>query len=428
MEITNPIQDNSEGPGPGKPEPPPGYAPLSVQNRTDWNTFLDYLKSQGNINLNDPQVGINFLNQYKQNNPSFSITPQQLPFIQYEQSQLRKGDAFGNLNADQLKTIRTGLRPEYLNANVPDFNTFTPDTAKLYYPQFKSGNRDFGTNMEDYLSAKGGVPVTQPASTSAVSPTTTTPLQWDRAAMKQKYASNPYLMDQNRYNWGEKLNNEFPQAGGNVREGVVNAAKFNGIDPALLYGSAMEEGMSGAVDPKYADNASEAYVNWSEKNKDKAGDYPVDGFYNYGLDQFADNAASLEKKGYLPKGFSDKYTKFYAENEKGEKINASAFKTDADALMAKSAMMRQSKDELDDYIKNSGVKLTPNQKEFFLLANYNGGIGLMKKMIQSYKDKGYLKDEKFLDVKFVPESYRGVYRNVMARLQSAHQLRDEKML
>src|SRR6185312_5334667 len=114
-----------DGPGdPKKPAPPQGYAPLSVQQRTDWNQFLDYLKGQGNVNLNDPQVGVNFLNQYKLNNPNFSITPEQIPFIQYEQSQLRKGDAFGNLSPDQLKALRAGMSPNYLNANIPEGNAF----------------------------------------------------------------------------------------------------------------------------------------------------------------------------------------------------------------------------------------------------------------------------------------------------------------
>jgi hypothetical protein len=49
-------------------------------------------------------------------------------------------------------------------------------------------------------------------------------------------------------------------------------------------------------------------------------------------------------------------------------------------------------------------------------------------MIQSYKEKGYLKDDKFLDTKFEPASYGGVYKNVQARLQSAQQLKDEKQL
>jgi len=400
------------GPGPERPAPPPGYQPTTPAQRQEWNTFLDYLKSQGNIDINNPQVGLNFFNQYKQNNPNFSLTPEQIPYIEYEANQLRRGDSFGNLNADQLKQLRQGLGQKFIDQT---------NTYQSYYPQYTKAGVSYGTDFEKFLNGGGNAPVATPTPVNQ-------PVQFDSVAQNKKYSSNPYLMEQGRYNWGAKLSNTFPQAGGNVREGVVNAAKFNNIDPALLYGSAMEEGMSGAVDEKYADRASEAYVNWSNKNADKAGDYPVDGFYNYGLDQFADQAAALEKKGYLPKGFSGRFTKFYAENEKGEKLNAPAFKTDADALIAKSAMMRQANDQLEAYTKKTGITLTPHQKEFFLLANYNGGVGNMQKMIQSYKDKGYLKDDKFLDVNFKPAAYGGIYKNVQARLQVANQLRNEKLL
>lgn len=275
---------------------------------------------------------------------------------------------------------------------------------------------------ELFSAAVPGPGKTPPPTTPPVAPPAPPP---DPNALRKKYAANPYLMDQGRYNWGSKLNNEFPIAGGNVKQAVLSAAKQNGIDPALLYSSAMEEGMSGSVDPKYSDNASEAYVNWSEKNKDTAQKYPVDGFYNYGLDQFAGQAKDLEKKGYLPAGFSKRFQTFQATNEKKEPISVPAFQNDSDALTAKSAMMKLSQDQLEGYAKKNGLTLTPAQKNFFLLANYNGGEGNMQKMIQSYKDKGYLKDDAFLDPKFKPASYGSIYKNVQARLQSAQQLKAE---
>ncbi len=251
------------------------------------------------------------------------------------------------------------------------------------------------------------------------------------AKLKSKYKSNPYLVDpagnNNRYFWATQTNREFPLTGGNVGEAVRNAAKLNNIDPALLYSSAMEEGMSGAIDTKNWENASEAYVDWAAKNPQQGEKFLVDGFYNYGLDQFAGIAPTLEKKGYLPKGFSSNYTTFDAANEKKEKIKASAFNTDANALIAKSAMLRLSQDQLDSYVKKSGTNLTDRQKQFFLLANYNGGEGNMQKMIDSYKQKGYLKDDKFLDASFQPESFGSIYSNVMARIQSADMLRSEKV-
>jgi hypothetical protein len=243
----------------------------------------------------------------------------------------------------------------------------------------------------------------------------------DKETLRKKYADNKILADQNRYNWGNKLDTEFLEgSGGTPRQAIYAAAQQNKVDPTLLYSSAMEEGMSGRLNAK---NASSVGSDYPDKFVD---DYPVDGFYNYGLDQFADNAKSLEKKGYLPKGFSSRINSYKTKNEKDEPVNAAVFKSDADAVMAKSAMMRQSQDQLNTYTKKTGVKLTPAQQNFFLLANYNGGEGNMQKMIQSYQDKGYLKNDDFVtNPNFKPASYGSIYSNVQARLQSAKQLKDE---
>ena len=249
------------------------------------------------------------------------------------------------------------------------------------------------------------------------------PVTINRAKLQAQAKGNPYLNDSNhRYYWGELMNRDFPNSGGNVRQGVLTAAKQNNIDPSLLYASAMEEGMSGAIDDKRSGEAGADYVDWSTKNADKAQNYPVDGFYNYGLDQFAGQAKDLEKKGYLPKGFSTSaFTTYQTKNEKGEKLNAPAFDSDQNALIAKSAMMRQAQDQLDNYAKKTGVNLSDKQKTFFTLANYNGGEGNMQKMLASYKDKGYLKDDSFIDnPNFKPEAYGQIYGNVQARIQSAN--------
>lgn len=254
---------------------------------------------------------------------------------------------------------------------------------------------------------------------------------FDPEILKEKYKSNPYLVGKdnkadNRYFWATQTDREFPLTGGNVKDAVTEAAKLNNIDPSLLYSSAMEEGMSGAIDDKNWENASEEYVDWSKKNPQIAQEYPVDGYYNYGLDQFPGVAKTLEQKGYLPKGFSDQYTTFTAENEKYKKIKTAAFKTDADALKAKSAMMRLAKDQLGNYAKKQGIELTPAQEQFFMLANYNGGEGNMQDMLKSYKDKGYLKNPKFLkDISFKPASYDQIYQNVMRRLEASKMMKNE---
>ena len=243
--------------------------------------------------------------------------------------------------------------------------------------------------------------------------------------IKQKYKGNPYVVN-GRETWGESLDKTLPLSPGTtVRTAITNASKVAGVDPSLLYSSAMEEGLGYALSqPGYA---SEAYVNWETKNKDLASKYKVDGFYNYGLDRFGEKGVveNLQKKGYLPKDFNDKYTVYDAFNEKKERIKTAAFLSDQDALTAKAAMLRDTQDQLNSYTTKKGYKLTPEQMDFFALAGYNGGVGNMQKMIDSYNQKGYLKDNKFLEATFTPASYRDIYTNVQRRVQNRNILKTE---
>lgn len=243
--------------------------------------------------------------------------------------------------------------------------------------------------------------------------------------IKQKYKGNPYVVN-GRETWGESLDKTLPLSPGTtVRTAITNASKVAGVDPSLLYSSAMEEGLGYALSqPGYA---SEAYVNWETKNKDLASKYKVDGFYNYGLDRFGEKGVveNLQKKGYLPKDFNDKYTVYDAFNEKKERIKTAAFLSDQDALTAKAAMLRDTQDQLNSYTTKKGYKLSPEQMDFFALAGYNGGVGNMQKMIDSYNQKGYLKDNKFLEATFTPASYRDIYTNVQRRLQNRNILKTE---
>jgi hypothetical protein len=370
------------------------------------------------------------------NQPSFY----EIPVSKKKPLKLSENPAYG-------KTI-ISLRDELLKnndtineliENTPAYKTqyamggLTSNKAKEILRDGTTNGKPLTLKQKKYFGyiAGGGTPkYPTGGEVGEPNPTTTSTTQkLDSKALKKKYASNPYLVgDTNRYYWATQLDREFPLTEGKVRDAVYSAAKANKIDPALLYGSAMEEGMSGAIDDKNWENASEAYVQWSNKNKSKAEQYPVDSFYNYGLDQFAGMAPALVKKGYLPKDFQNNFTTFDAMNEKDEKIKGSAFNTDANALMAKSAMMRLAQDQLEDYLGKTGTKLSDKQKQFFLLANYNGGEGNMQKMLNSYKQKGYLKDDKFLDPTFKPDAYGGIYKNVMARMQAAKMLRDEGVM
>jgi hypothetical protein len=195
---------------------------------------------------------------------------------------------------------------------------------------------------------------------------------------------------------------------------AVNTAKGVGIDPAILYSSAMEEGLSGL----YPDKKGLIYT-WSE-NKD----YPISGFSNLGLDNFSDAYPGLVKKGYLPADFNSNFIKRVETNEKNKSVNSADFKNPEAALQAKAAMMRASRDEIDDFAAKNKIPLSPKARDFFSLIHYNAGSGNAQQMLQSYNQKGYLKGDAFLN-KQPDASWGQPYQNVIRRLKMADALKNE---
>lgn len=208
--------------------------------------------------------------------------------------------------------------------------------------------------------------------------------------------------------------NESPAWGSkSAKELASNYGKQLGIDPALFYSSAMEEGMSGLF-------PDQNNMVKSSNNKD----YPVSGFGSFGLDNVYDRYPEFIKKGYLPADFQKNIVKRVHQNEKGENVNSADFKSVDAALQAKAAYIRSNYDDIDAYAKSKGVKLSPQQRDFFALANYNSGAGNAQKMLEAYKQKGYLKNDEFIK-KRPDESWKQVYDNVSVRLKMRDALKNE---
>src|ERR1700761_304582 len=93
-------------------------------------------------NNNNHTDFINAFNDFKQTNPDSTLELSQLPHIQYELNQLKTGGSFGDINSDKLAHVRNGLSDNYLSS----------PSASLYYPQFKRGSVDYGTDMERYIN------------------------------------------------------------------------------------------------------------------------------------------------------------------------------------------------------------------------------------------------------------------------------------
>lgn len=194
-----------------------------------------------------------------------------------------------------------------------------------------------------------------------------------------------------------------------VSDIVKSAAQKSGVRPELLFSSAIQEGMNYAI--TRPDDASEAYVKALEDKSIDAKAFPVDGFYNYGLDRFGENYARLKK--YLPAGFEQRFKTFKAKNEKNEDISPAAFASNEDALIAKAAMLKDVQAQIEDYAKKKGIVIADEDKDYFVLASYNGGLRNGKTILEEYakaKDK-----RKFLDAG--ETTRKEVHKNIGPRLK-----------
>jgi hypothetical protein len=195
-----------------------------------------------------------------------------------------------------------------------------------------------------------------------------------------------------------------------------NASKPLGLDPALLYSSAMEEGMSGL----YPDKNGE--VSFSGDT-----DFPVSGYVNFGLDTFSDAFPALVKKGYLPKEFEKEFKKKVHPPLPGDNkvaVNSADFSTAEAAFKAKAAMTKSYKDEVEDFASKNKIQLSDKAKDFFTLVSFNAGSGNARKMLKEYNSLGALKGDAFLN-KRPSKSWAAPYENVIRRIQMADALKAE---
>jgi hypothetical protein len=197
---------------------------------------------------------------------------------------------------------------------------------------------------------------------------------------------------------------------------ALNASGSLGLDPALLYSSAMEEGMSGL----YPNKQGEVDFSGDE-------DFPVSGYQSFGLDTFSDAFPDLVKKGYLPKEFEKEFKKHVEPPREGDNkvaVNSAYFSNAENAFKAKAAMIRNSRDELSDYAAKNKINLSDKAKDFFTLISFNAGPGNARKMLREYNTMGVLKNDSFLQ-KRPSKSWAVPYENAIRRVQMADALREE---
>lgn len=186
---------------------------------------------------------------------------------------------------------------------------------------------------------------------------------------------------------------------------IESVSQRTGLPKEFIAASALQEGMNEAI--SHPENASLAYTNAKvDQNK-----FPVDGFYNYGLDTFSDAYDRLVKKGYLPKDFA--YHPYKAFNEQNKPVNTAAFRNNEDALVAKAAYLKDFMDSVNGEAEKRGLKLTDRAMRYFTMAGYNGGLGSVRDMMDEMASGKTTFDDY---IKAGSKKRGQVHKNVMPRM------------
>jgi hypothetical protein len=217
--------------------------------------------------------------------------------------------------------------------------------------------------------------------------------------LRQEKASEKVIVNR-MLNTNLKVDNK------SAAKAISSAAKRVGFDAGLLAGSSLQEGLNQAITDKEL-SYSEAYDMGGVDKKQ----FPIDGFYYYGLDTFSDAADKLKQKGYLPKDF--KFQTFKGKNEKGQMVNTAAFRNNEDALVAKAAYMKDFEDGVKEYANKINLPLNKEMTNYLTLSAYNGGIGRAKVMIDELASG----ENPSIYIKEGKTSMKGIHKNIVPRLE-----------
>lgn len=445
--LYSPDEGNGGGDPPKKKEPPKGYKSLTPAQRRDWNDMLDNMQKDGvagskDLDQSDKNVGASYIEKYKKENPNSSVTSDMIPHVQYEHQQLKSGESFAGMSPEQTRVLRKQLGPNYLQRDSSDTGTaLNSSMSRSYYPEFKKGDKNYGTDAESYMKDYATLPVTDSTAKSNV-PSKEGPKKEDP---KDDVIPYPDYNDQKSRDgylkkWAAKHGdlegggdtvlkmNEIPRGGSDTMKNIsVKAAKEYGIDPALLYASAMKEGASALFKDKSGldtRHKKPGEFGYQAFYGDK--DFPINGNESMGVPDFANRFPELVSGGYLPKEFA---SKFRGKKNAGE-YSENDFKTVEDGMKAKAALMKFGKDYVGKYAAEKGIKLSKKAEDFFSLVFFNGGEGGVHKLLKRYNDEGLLKDDKFLKEhphkgeKIDPKD--DIWAHVAPRLKMATALKQEK--
>lgn len=158
------VVGTTEGGGGDTPKsytPPANYKPSTVDQRNNWNMFLDFLSVKGvggskDLDARDKSMGAQYLKEYNKAHPTNAVDESFIPTAQYESYLIRKKSTFPGLDEKQSQWALARLPEAYRNREISPVDSWLGSaTSREYYPTFErgtpSGTQKFGTSFEDFL-------------------------------------------------------------------------------------------------------------------------------------------------------------------------------------------------------------------------------------------------------------------------------------
>lgn len=145
----------------GQPVPP--SKPLSNDERTRWNAFIDYVKGQGmqnhpSLDQRNKQIGNALLQKFNYTNPSQALPMDVVPRVQqdlqsYRQNLIQQWKAGKTAPIEGVKSendIMSGISPV---DSWPGTKTLSNKYPVASLTASDGSKKDFGTNMDAYNAA-----------------------------------------------------------------------------------------------------------------------------------------------------------------------------------------------------------------------------------------------------------------------------------
>lgn len=154
--------------------PPAGYKPLSQQKRMQWNNFVRYLnrdkKVGGSKELDDKTAatGLKYLEEYRKEHPDFTLTADEVPFVQYEFQQLKNTGGLPGI--EPQGRVKTLVDQYFNNRDVspvdgwigsltsrqgyPEVTEFSDDPEKRYWGLDYEGASQYEKSQWDRKKGK----------------------------------------------------------------------------------------------------------------------------------------------------------------------------------------------------------------------------------------------------------------------------------